>query len=148
MWRFGYPNPVNYNDNELFCGGYAGTCTKLRPGSHYTLYSVLPKHVFGPLINDSPVVQILTLELILVSFFTKSKHAIHAKGCVIIFNYLFTNKHNLAESANYGEKLIILSDIFANEQQAYNGKTTSPSNFFSWFKKFKHLSVILICYKI
>lgn len=24
MWRFGYPNPVNYNDNELFCGGYAG----------------------------------------------------------------------------------------------------------------------------
>lgn len=25
MWRFGYPNPVNYNDNELFCGGYAGT---------------------------------------------------------------------------------------------------------------------------
>lgn len=23
MWRFGYPNPVNYNDNELFCGGYA-----------------------------------------------------------------------------------------------------------------------------
>lgn len=24
MWRFGYPNPVDYNDNELFCGGYAG----------------------------------------------------------------------------------------------------------------------------
>lgn len=23
MWRFGYPNAVNYNDNELFCGGYA-----------------------------------------------------------------------------------------------------------------------------
>ncbi|XP_057653302.1 uncharacterized protein LOC130892086 [Diorhabda carinulata] len=23
MWRFGFPNPVNYNDNELFCGGYA-----------------------------------------------------------------------------------------------------------------------------
>lgn len=23
MWRYGYPNPVNYNDNELFCGGYA-----------------------------------------------------------------------------------------------------------------------------
>lgn len=22
MWRFGYPNPVNYNDNELFCGGF------------------------------------------------------------------------------------------------------------------------------
>lgn len=21
MWRFGFPNPVNYNDNELFCGG-------------------------------------------------------------------------------------------------------------------------------
>lgn len=24
MWRFGFQNPVNYNDNELFCGGYAG----------------------------------------------------------------------------------------------------------------------------
>ncbi|KAI4461636.1 hypothetical protein MML48_5g00000807 [Holotrichia oblita] len=23
MWRFGFPNPVNYNDNELFCGGFA-----------------------------------------------------------------------------------------------------------------------------
>lgn len=23
MWRFGFQNPVNYNDNELFCGGYA-----------------------------------------------------------------------------------------------------------------------------
>ncbi|KAK9511505.1 hypothetical protein O3M35_000145 [Rhynocoris fuscipes] len=23
MWRFGFPTPVNYNDNELFCGGYA-----------------------------------------------------------------------------------------------------------------------------
>lgn len=22
MWRFGYPNPVNYNDNEIWCGGY------------------------------------------------------------------------------------------------------------------------------
>lgn len=21
MWRFGYPNPVNYNDRSLFCGG-------------------------------------------------------------------------------------------------------------------------------
>ena len=21
MWRFGYDTPVNYNDNELFCGG-------------------------------------------------------------------------------------------------------------------------------
>lgn len=24
MWRLGFPNPVNYNDHELFCGGYAG----------------------------------------------------------------------------------------------------------------------------
>jgi len=23
MWRFGFPNPVNYNDNELYCGGFA-----------------------------------------------------------------------------------------------------------------------------
>ena len=21
MWRFGYNTPINYNDNELFCGG-------------------------------------------------------------------------------------------------------------------------------
>lgn len=28
MWRFGFPNPVNYNDNELFCGGYAGMYAK------------------------------------------------------------------------------------------------------------------------
>ena len=21
-WRFGYNNPKNYNDNELFCGGF------------------------------------------------------------------------------------------------------------------------------
>ena len=24
MWRFGFPNPVNYNDNEVYCGGYGG----------------------------------------------------------------------------------------------------------------------------
>jgi len=23
MWRFGYPNPVNFNDNEMWCGGAA-----------------------------------------------------------------------------------------------------------------------------
>jgi hypothetical protein len=22
MWRFGFANPINYNDNELFCGGF------------------------------------------------------------------------------------------------------------------------------
>ena len=21
MWRYGFPNPKNYGDNELFCGG-------------------------------------------------------------------------------------------------------------------------------
>ena len=24
MWRYGYPTPINVNDNELFCGGFAG----------------------------------------------------------------------------------------------------------------------------
>jgi len=24
MWRFGWPNPINYNDNEVFCGGFGG----------------------------------------------------------------------------------------------------------------------------
>lgn len=28
MWRFGFPNPVNYNDNELYCGGYSGNGNK------------------------------------------------------------------------------------------------------------------------
>merc|ERR1712123_124283 len=23
MWRYGYTNPVNYNDNELYCGGFS-----------------------------------------------------------------------------------------------------------------------------
>ena len=23
MWRFGFPTPADYNDNEGFCGGYA-----------------------------------------------------------------------------------------------------------------------------
>ena len=23
MWRFGFENPIDYNDNEGFCGGYA-----------------------------------------------------------------------------------------------------------------------------
>lgn len=22
LWRFGYDAPINYNDNELYCGGY------------------------------------------------------------------------------------------------------------------------------
>ena len=22
LWRFNYKTPVNYNDNQLFCGGY------------------------------------------------------------------------------------------------------------------------------
>jgi hypothetical protein len=23
MWRFGFPNPVDYQDNELYCGGFS-----------------------------------------------------------------------------------------------------------------------------
>ena len=26
MWRLGFPNPVNYNDNELYCGGRVVGC--------------------------------------------------------------------------------------------------------------------------
>ncbi|XP_037869384.1 uncharacterized protein LOC101735378 isoform X2 [Bombyx mori] len=43
MWRFGFPNPVNYNDNELFCGGYAvqweqneGKCGVCGDAAHLT----------------------------------------------------------------------------------------------------------------
>ncbi|XP_052873818.1 uncharacterized protein LOC128279134 [Anopheles cruzii] len=52
MWRFGFPNPVNYNDNELFCGGYAvqweqngghcGTC-----GDAYHLRAPRPHETGG-----------------------------------------------------------------------------------------------------
>ena len=24
MWRLGFSNPINYNDNEVFCGGVGG----------------------------------------------------------------------------------------------------------------------------
>lgn len=46
MWRFGFPNPVNYNDNELFCGGYAGQ------NSCY-LQSVHNVSIFGSLVPNS-----------------------------------------------------------------------------------------------
>ena len=36
QWRFGYPNPVNYNDNELFCGGRAGNVLK-----NTVIYSII-----------------------------------------------------------------------------------------------------------
>ena len=29
MWRFGYPNPVNYNENEVFCRGFIGAVVDL-----------------------------------------------------------------------------------------------------------------------
>ncbi|KAK0174819.1 hypothetical protein PV327_010546 [Microctonus hyperodae] len=53
MWRFGFPNPVNYNDNELFCGGYAvqwvhneGRCGIC--GDAYHLSSPRPHEAGGP----------------------------------------------------------------------------------------------------
>ena len=24
MWRLGFDNPVNYNDDEVYCGGFGG----------------------------------------------------------------------------------------------------------------------------
>ncbi|CAO1392248.1 unnamed protein product [Diamesa hyperborea] len=52
MWRFGFPNPVNYNDNELFCGGYAvqweqnsGKCGVC--GDAYNLNSPRPHEAGG-----------------------------------------------------------------------------------------------------
>ena len=29
MWRLGYPNPADYNDNQGFCGGFQVGCTQL-----------------------------------------------------------------------------------------------------------------------
>lgn len=52
MWRFGFPNSVNYNDNELFCGGYAvqweqnqGQCGVC--GDAYNLRSPRPHEAGG-----------------------------------------------------------------------------------------------------
>lgn len=52
MWRLGFPNPVNYNDNELFCGGYAvqwdqndGRCGVC--GDAYNLNSPRPHEAGG-----------------------------------------------------------------------------------------------------
>jgi len=25
MWRIGFANPINYNDNENYCGGFGST---------------------------------------------------------------------------------------------------------------------------
>jgi hypothetical protein len=27
MWRYGYPNPENYDDNQLWCGGAQSNLT-------------------------------------------------------------------------------------------------------------------------
>ena len=32
MWRLGFSNPINYNDNEVFCGGVGGTFEMLKLG--------------------------------------------------------------------------------------------------------------------
>jgi hypothetical protein len=37
MWRFGFATPVDYNDNELYCGGYAGGCELLRRRRNFSL---------------------------------------------------------------------------------------------------------------
>lgn len=37
MWRLGYPNPVNYNDNELYCGGFVGEMNESLRGFSYLL---------------------------------------------------------------------------------------------------------------
>ncbi|XP_029648323.1 uncharacterized protein LOC115222289 [Octopus sinensis] len=28
MWRFGFPNPINYNDNQIYCGGFSALWEK------------------------------------------------------------------------------------------------------------------------
>lgn len=91
MWRFGYPNPVNYNDNELFCGGFAvqwqqnsGKCGVC--GDAYHLKSPRPHEAGGEFAKGiisryyaSGQVHIFIIFpthlslLILVLFFRKSK---------------------------------------------------------------------------
>lgn len=40
MWRFGFPNPVNYNDNELYCGGFTGLSIIINQFVYYLIIMV------------------------------------------------------------------------------------------------------------
>ena len=55
MWRFGFPNPVNYNDNEVFCGGYGGEncCKKLnwKKSTRSFVYIVLTQNGLDTIVN-------------------------------------------------------------------------------------------------
>jgi hypothetical protein len=90
---------------------------KLRRGSHYTLQRAatlfviakVPKQVCGPLINDSPAVQILALNLLVYKEQTYlcipckglgNNFQIHAAICLQIYTIL--------QSAIYGVQLIKL----------------------------------------
>ena len=52
MWRFGFPNPKDYNDNQLYCGGMTRqiknhgmtTVVALRPRKVDSLLSVTRAH--------------------------------------------------------------------------------------------------------
>lgn len=46
LWRFGFKAPVNYNDNELFCGGIGVSC---RWDSKYSLSLRPLPHSLPPL---------------------------------------------------------------------------------------------------
>jgi hypothetical protein len=56
MWRFGFANPVNYDDNELYCGGYSvqweqnkGKCGVC--GDAYNIESPRPHEAGGDYAN-------------------------------------------------------------------------------------------------
>ena len=45
MWRFGFTNPVNYNDNEVYCGGYGSEDEVIStsvPNQFSNPYSLIP----------------------------------------------------------------------------------------------------------
>lgn len=44
MWRFGFNTPINYDDNQLFCGGY--DVSKNLTRILYHVYSDLLHHSF------------------------------------------------------------------------------------------------------
>ncbi|XP_001602613.1 uncharacterized protein LOC100118714 [Nasonia vitripennis] len=77
MWRFGFPNPVNYNDNELFCGGYAvqwvqnegkcGTCGDAHHLSEPRPHEAGGEYAKGTIVRHYQVGQEIDVEVELTS---------------------------------------------------------------------------------
>ena len=71
-WRYGYEVPANYNDNELFCGGFQVRefCTGLLLREFYGGYIniVLTCHVLRP-VNINLLINLSTFKYLKSNYF-------------------------------------------------------------------------------